>query len=215
MSCSCEITIIAHPLSKLQAEDVFNKEGLDPESGLVESSDQWIKYFFENLHASSSGEIREHLKKVGVRCAMTVKYSDIDLENELSILEPMQDGILEVDLTLTPAESAVNFERVCLIQLIEQGMDISKIYEYLKQNSNQSFAQAHNSEISRPAVDMLKMENSKNIYDCEACRKDANAIRSYMILCKDCGNKRCPQALNHRHKCTGSNEVNQIGIEKA
>lgn len=31
------------------------------------------------------------------------------------------------------------------------------------------------------------------------------------ILCKTCGNKRCPQASYHGHKCTGSNESGQGG----
>lgn len=52
-------------------------------------------------------------------------------------------------------------------------------------------------------------------YDCEQCRSDANAMRTYMILCPDCGNKRCPKAENHIMKCTKSNDVGQIGeIEK-
>ena len=32
-----------------------------------------------------------------------------------------------------------------------------------------------------------------------------------MILCPDCGNKRCPRAQDHRNECTGSNEPGQIG----
>lgn len=32
-----------------------------------------------------------------------------------------------------------------------------------------------------------------------------------MILCPDCGNKRCPKASNHNNECTGSNEVGQVG----
>jgi hypothetical protein len=32
-----------------------------------------------------------------------------------------------------------------------------------------------------------------------------------MILCKKCGNKRCPHATNHRLKCTNSNEPGQKG----
>jgi hypothetical protein len=32
-----------------------------------------------------------------------------------------------------------------------------------------------------------------------------------MILCPDCGNKRCPKATDHRHACTGSNEPGQPG----
>lgn len=36
-----------------------------------------------------------------------------------------------------------------------------------------------------------------------------NAVR--MILCPKCGNKRCPQASDHRLECTNSNEPGQEG----
>ena len=32
-----------------------------------------------------------------------------------------------------------------------------------------------------------------------------------MILCPECGNKRCPKASDHNFSCTGSNEPGQIG----
>lgn len=32
-----------------------------------------------------------------------------------------------------------------------------------------------------------------------------------MIVCVECGNKRCPRAADHRLECTGSNEPNQPG----
>ncbi|MFF4026936.1 hypothetical protein ACFYY5_29210 [Nocardia elegans] len=32
-----------------------------------------------------------------------------------------------------------------------------------------------------------------------------------MIVCPDCGNKRCPKATHHDHVCTGSNEAGQEG----
>jgi DNA-directed RNA polymerase subunit RPC12/RpoP len=32
-----------------------------------------------------------------------------------------------------------------------------------------------------------------------------------MILCQQCGNKRCPHANDHRHACTGSNASGQPG----
>jgi hypothetical protein len=32
-----------------------------------------------------------------------------------------------------------------------------------------------------------------------------------MILCPDCGNKRCPKANDHDNACTGSNELGQPG----
>jgi hypothetical protein len=34
---------------------------------------------------------------------------------------------------------------------------------------------------------------------------------SRMILCPDCGNKRCPRATNHNNPCTNSNEPGQPG----
>jgi hypothetical protein len=32
-----------------------------------------------------------------------------------------------------------------------------------------------------------------------------------MILCPECGNKRCPKATHHELPCTNSNEPNQAG----
>ena len=51
----------------------------------------------------------------------------------------------------------------------------------------------------------IKKEHSQ-AFDCEACRNEAGVMREYMITCPDCNNKRCPQALDHRYLCTGSNE---------
>lgn len=55
---------------------------------------------------------------------------------------------------------------------------------------------------------------------CHQCIKDGNLkIKGndwplsvgMMILCPTCGNKRCPQANNHRNPCTNSNESGQQG----
>src|SRR5215217_4959738 len=35
-------------------------------------------------------------------------------------------------------------------------------------------------------------------------------FQRFMIVCTNCGNKRCPHAWNHRYKCTGSNETDQV-----
>lgn len=32
-----------------------------------------------------------------------------------------------------------------------------------------------------------------------------------MVLCPECGNKRCPKANNHANECTNSNDTGQIG----
>ena len=45
---------------------------------------------------------------------------------------------------------------------------------------------------------------------CHTCRPVAlNDMR--MVLCPDCGCKRCPKANDHRHACTDSNERGQPG----
>ena len=37
------------------------------------------------------------------------------------------------------------------------------------------------------------------------------AAATRMILCPDCGNKRCPKASDHRLACSGSNATGQAG----
>ena len=45
---------------------------------------------------------------------------------------------------------------------------------------------------------------------CHACRP-VTLDDMRMVLCPDCGNKRCQKANNHRNVCTGSNEPGQPG----
>lgn len=40
---------------------------------------------------------------------------------------------------------------------------------------------------------------------------DLDAIQRGMIICPECGNKRCPRASGHDFECTGSNEPGQFG----
>lgn len=55
--------------------------------------------------------------------------------------------------------------------------------------------------------------NPKDVnYCCHKCFKESGGrVLDRMILCGDCGNKRCPKATDHEQKCTGSNEPNQEG----
>ena len=51
---------------------------------------------------------------------------------------------------------------------------------------------------------------------CYNCLKDMKEdgwpfTLNRMILCPDCGNKRCPKATDHRLQCTDSNEPGQEG----
>ena len=45
---------------------------------------------------------------------------------------------------------------------------------------------------------------------CQTCRP-ITLEDMRMVLCPECGNKRCPKANDHRHGCTGSNEPGQKG----
>ncbi|OTG87916.1 hypothetical protein [Acinetobacter sp. ANC 3813] len=49
-------------------------------------------------------------------------------------------------------------------------------------------------------------------YDCAQCCRDAGDIKRTMIVCRKCGNKRCPKAQDHRMTCTGRNDVGQVGV---
>lgn len=45
---------------------------------------------------------------------------------------------------------------------------------------------------------------------CHKC-SDASILEQRMILCPECGNKRCPKASDHALACTRSNEPGQPG----
>ncbi len=49
--------------------------------------------------------------------------------------------------------------------------------------------------------------NKKNVCDCAKCDPNAN----HMIVCSECGNKRCPKATDHDLACTHSNKPGQKG----
>lgn len=54
------------------------------------------------------------------------------------------------------------------------------------------------------------MSEKCGCYQCAVDRMDFDRL-SMMILCPNCGNKRCPHATNHKHICTGSNDSGQRG----
>jgi len=56
-----------------------------------------------------------------------------------------------------------------------------------------------------------------NCGNCHKCLESARdeygfpVLASRMVLCADCGNKRCPHATDHNLDCTNSNDPDQIG----
>lgn len=66
----------------------------------------------------------------------------------------------------------------------------------------------------------MKINNKEDCDNCHKCLKDkimmvggaeVPVTSSVMILCPECGNKRCPKASNHSLPCTQSNECGQSG----
>ena len=63
------------------------------------------------------------------------------------------------------------------------------------------------------------MSEQDGVCECFACIGDKPAYEgawltigmSRMIVCVECGNKRCPHGTDHRNECTGSNEPGQPG----
>lgn len=54
--------------------------------------------------------------------------------------------------------------------------------------------------------------NCGRCHDClDITQSSLEKMMRTMILCVDCGNKRCPRATNHENACTNSNEVGQEG----
>lgn len=47
--------------------------------------------------------------------------------------------------------------------------------------------------------------------DCLRCLRERDEPATHFIACHECGNKRCPQASDHRLACTESNESGQPG----
>ncbi len=62
-------------------------------------------------------------------------------------------------------------------------------------------------------------ENQCWCYNCNKDRLDESGRLPYvatrMILCPECGNKRCPHSTDHNLPCTGSNEPGQPGSRYA
>jgi hypothetical protein len=48
---------------------------------------------------------------------------------------------------------------------------------------------------------------------CWSCLREIGLMPRVMVVCHQCGNKRCPRATSHDNACSGSNEPGQDGSE--
>lgn len=120
------------------------------------------------------------------------------------------------ELGLDPAEalSAIGDERhVARLLVGEEPLD-------------EAAAEVAHAVTGMPARLLLKLEHSyrrdrlhRAMTCCHRCRDEASAgldplqqmSLMRMLLCPQCGNKRCPKANDHGHSCTGSNQPGQAG----
>lgn len=84
-------------------------------------------------------------------------------------------------------------------------MLINLLNEVIGENKPQPFVSTSNSGFGGGPSPLI----NKDCW-CSMCRPvTMNDMR--MIVCPDCGNKRCPKAKDHRNECTKSNEPGQLG----
>lgn len=62
----------------------------------------------------------------------------------------------------------------------------------------------------RASTEPKPWENTIGRCWCQTCRP-IRLVDMRMVVCPECGNKRCPRSNNHHHACTGSNEAGQAG----
>jgi len=99
-------------------------------------------------------------------------------------------------------------------EMTDEGMDaIAAIKEAL---AKEKTLQALHSENERLGLykDAYAEQEQEPVskYCCHLCfNKSGLLLLDRMILCSECGNKRCPKATNHALQCTNSNEPNQAG----
>jgi hypothetical protein len=67
-----------------------------------------------------------------------------------------------------------------------------------------------NFTMSRDGILKGKTDGSDDC-QCHSCLKKGGKPITIMILCGECGNKRCPKASWHAYDCTHSNEPGQPG----
>lgn len=65
-----------------------------------------------------------------------------------------------------------------------------------------------------------EIESTDRCDRCFTCLNDPsrgfdNPVMQQMIVCPECGNKRCPKSTHHAHPCTDSNEPGQPGSRYA
>jgi hypothetical protein len=96
------------------------------------------------------------------------------------------------------------------VALIDRLINPEQHYEFIDPKK----ANAVLMSLCQEAADALAapVQEPVTCYCCHSCFKASSGMMlDRMILCSECGNKRCPKASDHRLDCTSSNDPGQPG----
>jgi hypothetical protein len=104
-----------------------------------------------------------------------------------------------------------------MIEVLKQMQEALREYHYYTIDAglpNQSMLNKGYAafQAGKKAIAELESQEPVSKYCCHLCfNKSGSLFLDRMILCSECGNKRCPKATNHKLQCTNSNDPNQVG----
>lgn len=97
----------------------------------------------------------------------------------------------------------------CAVSCINPLEDLKRAILALKERAEKAEAQLaeRDAEIARLRADARFREETTPACWCETCRPIKMGKDMRMVLCPECGNKRCPRATNHIYQCTARKDA--------
>jgi hypothetical protein len=105
-------------------------------------------------------------------------------------------------------------EAIDLRQHIHDKEILKEMKEFSIEQSNRESLKVEEQSTDKEPSHLTRIEYPSCRHEpVSCCYKHASIEQqmSYMILCPECGNKRCPKSTNCSLSCTGSNEPGQSG----
>jgi len=139
----------------------------------------------------------------------------------------LADAAMNVERDGDPTMFAEAFEEVCghvrnasdesEPQIIPSlGLDFATLEPYLSRDVEFMGIRGSVTGLKMESSCMTPLDNTLKTCWCYQCLDDPsmgplNPAVQRMIVCPECGNKRCPRATSHDNACSGSNEPGQDG----
>lgn len=172
----------------------------DERKELKEYIDRWETAIVEHDSAEAAQPVvldRDTIRQIFMAHGFTIKDGQTDLK---PYVYEAADALLRAmpPASVQPVAVPDGYLLVPVKPTKEMCLSFCKCYDHTRE-----FAYAYQ--------DMLSAAQKPECW-CHTCRP-VNLDDMRMVLCPDCGNKRCPRANDHRNACTGSNEPGQAGSD--